>query len=244
MSEITDMFREECADRKRTARGAFNKKTHNGKGGRVKFPSDYLSEKEKRKMNGEIKTFKMNQPISWDEFKTYPDDIKRQYIRSLRIRFQVPDKLIAEMMGVPKSTFGLWMQNLNITVGKGHKPNFTDAMKTAWDNWRLRITHVKDDGKIADVLCEDLDKECTEVKIKLNNDRDANEDIEAIVEKVDDVGMHSVLRGHDINWDEVARASRDSAVYERIHMLEQENAILKAKLEMVYLIFGGEKNDD
>ena len=45
MSEITDMFYDECADRKRTARGAFNKRTHNGKRGGVKLPSDYLSKK-------------------------------------------------------------------------------------------------------------------------------------------------------------------------------------------------------
>lgn len=236
MSEITDMFREECADRKRTARGAFNKKTHNGKGGRVKFPSDYLSEKEKRKMNGEIKTFKMNQPISWEEFKTYPDDIKRQYIRSLRVRFQVPDKLIAEMMGVPKSTFGLWMQNLNITVGKGHKPNFTDAMKTAWDNWRLRITHVKGDEEPVEEVCEDSDKECTDTQMKLD-------EFEKPVEEP------TLLRAHDIYFDDLVYRNSSSPEFIRtekteLDKLKEENAILKAKLEMVYLIFGGEKNDN
>lgn len=233
MSEISDMLREECADRKRTARGAFNKKTHNGKGGRVKFPSDYLSKKEKEKMNGEVKTFKMNQPISWEEFKTYPDDIKRQYIRALRMRFQVPDKLIAEMMGVPKSTFGLWMQTLNMAVGKGHKPNFTDTMKTAWDNWRLQITHVKGEDE---EVCEDLDKEATDAQMKLDE-----------FEKP--VDEPTLLRAHDIDFNDLEYRNNSSPEFiwtekTELDKLKEENALLKAKLEMVYLIFGGERNDD
>lgn len=241
MSEITDMFHEECSERKRTARGAFNKKTHNGKGGRVKFPSDYLSEKEKRKMNGEVKTYKMNQPISWKEFKTYPDDVKITYIKTLRTRFHAPDKFIAEMMGVPKSTFGLLIQNLGIAVGKGHKPNFTDEMRIAWDNWRLQLKHTKNyDEDICmeasdEDICEEVSGETTGIQMKL--DDFAKSPVEP-----------APLRAHDIVLNDLVYRTGGPGPMQteksELNDLRKENAILKAKLEMVYLIFGGDHNDD
>ena len=63
-------------------------------------------------------------------------------------------------------------------------------------------------------------------------------------DKISGKTMSNILRAHDIDWDEVKRASHDSDIYEHVAALEQENAILKAKLEMVYIIFGGTRNDD
>ena len=68
--------------------------------------------------------------------------------------------------------------------------------------------------------------------------------LKELSDKIDDMTTPNILRAHDIDWDEVKRASHDSDVYEHVAALEQENAILKAKLEMVYLIFGGKRNDD
>ena len=41
MNDEKYVFITDCADKKRTARGIHNKRTHNGKGGKVLFPSDY-----------------------------------------------------------------------------------------------------------------------------------------------------------------------------------------------------------
>ena len=232
MTDEKYTFVTDVAEKKRTARGAFNKRTHNGKRGGVKFPSDYLSEKEKRKMNDEVKTYKMNQPISWNEFKTYPDDIKITYIKTLRTRFHVPDKLIAEMMGVPNSTFGLWIQNLGIAVGKGYKPNFTDEMRIAWDNWRLRIEHVRNNDED---ICKEVSDETTRIQMKL--DDFAKSPVEP-----------APLRAHDIVIDDLVYRTGGPGPMQteksELNDLRKENAILKAKLEMVYLIFGGNHNDD
>ena len=54
MTDEKYTFVTDVAEKKRIARGSFNKRTHNGKGGKVRFPSDYLSNKERNKMNGEI----------------------------------------------------------------------------------------------------------------------------------------------------------------------------------------------
>mgnify|MGYP001248187255 FL=1 len=45
MTDEKFVFVSDCADKKRTARGIHNKRTHAGKGGKVIFPSDYLTRK-------------------------------------------------------------------------------------------------------------------------------------------------------------------------------------------------------
>jgi len=42
-------------DKKNIARSSHNKRSHCGKGGSVKFPSDYMTKKELKAMNGEVK---------------------------------------------------------------------------------------------------------------------------------------------------------------------------------------------
>ena len=95
MTDEKYTFITDVAEKKRTARGAFNKRTHNGKGGKVRFPSDYLSNKERNEMNGKVREYRMNSPITYSEFKKYPDDLKKNYVKRLRDMFDVSDTDIA-----------------------------------------------------------------------------------------------------------------------------------------------------
>lgn len=167
MSEITDMFYDECADRKRTARGSFNKRTHNGKRGGVKFPSDYLSKKEKNKMNGEIKVYKMNEPITYAEFKEYPDDLKKQYVNNLREKFDVSDTAIAEMMGVNNKTLN---KLLNIIHASGGRRGNRRADFEGFEKWKN--AH---DAACTSVDNEDADEYARLGKEILEEDRDRRE---------------------------------------------------------------------
>ncbi len=87
-------------DKKNIARSSHNKRSHCGKGGSVKFPSDYMTKKELKAMNGEVKTYHLNDPMTWEEFKKLPDDIKIAYIKNLREKFEVPNKTLAESFGI------------------------------------------------------------------------------------------------------------------------------------------------
>lgn len=105
---------EDSIDKKRTAASAFKQRTHCGKGGRVKFPSDNLSKKELKAMSGECKSYRLNDPMSWDEFKSMPDDLKVTYINGIRERFGAPDKYIAEMFGISQGQLGLYLHDLKL----------------------------------------------------------------------------------------------------------------------------------
>ena len=223
MTDEKYTFITDVAEKKRTARGAFNKRTHNGKGGKVRFPSDYLSNKERNKMNGEVREYRMNSPITYSEFKKYPDDLKKKYVKRLRDMFDVSDTDIAAMMGVKAKTLNAALIKIDASGGRRGKRK---ADYVAFENWK------HNDGA-APSSC-----------VQLTTDNVTEDGLKKLSDKINDMITPNILRAHDIDWDEVKRASRDSDVYEHVAALEQENAILKAKLEMVYLIFGGTRNDD
>lgn len=114
MTDEKFVFISDCADKKRTARGIHNKRTHAGKGGKVIFPSDYLTRKEREAMNGEVKTYALNRPMRWKEFKMLPDDVRREYIENLQKRFGVMQKDLAVMFGVSVNSVGLETKKLGI----------------------------------------------------------------------------------------------------------------------------------
>ena len=83
MSQLSDEqrdFIEDCRDKKRTGYGSHNKRSHCGKSGGIKFPSDNLTEKQKRAMNGEVVTYQLSKILTDEEFNKLPDDIKKLYI--------------------------------------------------------------------------------------------------------------------------------------------------------------------
>ena len=74
-------------EKKKIARSSHNRKTHCGKGGRIKFPSDYLSKKELKAMNGDVKSYNLNRSMTWEEFRSMPQDLQIMYIKKLRNEF-------------------------------------------------------------------------------------------------------------------------------------------------------------
>lgn len=121
------VFLKDVSEKKNVARSARNKRTHNGKRGGVKFPSDYMTEKERNAMNSEVKSYRLNEPMSWKEFKAMPDDIKVAYVKLLREKFGVPDTYLAKMFGVSQTITARVITELGINPGK------TRSGRTHWD---------------------------------------------------------------------------------------------------------------
>lgn len=71
------------------------------------LPSDYLTKKQKRELNGKCKTWQMNEFYSYKEFKTMPDDIQEAYLSTLVQKYEVNLRDISEqVLGTNYST--LW----------------------------------------------------------------------------------------------------------------------------------------
>lgn len=117
MTDEKYTFIEDIRQKSSTAKSSHYKKTSGGK--HVKFPSDYLSNKEKKKMNSEVINYNLNKPMDWKEFKSIPHDLQKEYIKKIQERFHVFHKTIcSEMLNVNYRTFCTYVKRNNISSYK------------------------------------------------------------------------------------------------------------------------------
>lgn len=113
-SEAERLFLDDVREKKNVSRSYRNKRTHCGRGGAVRLPSDKLTKKELQKMNGQCETYKLNQPMKWPEFLAMPVELQITYVKKLREKYGVPDTRIARMMFINQSTFSQYVRKLGI----------------------------------------------------------------------------------------------------------------------------------
>ena len=102
------------------------------------LPSDNLTAAQKRRLNGEMKTYNMNAPMSWAAFKEMPDDLKVQYINHLFVDYQATQKMVADMFGVSAPYICGWMKRAK-TIGVIAKPGHGNRSVEALLKWKCFI---------------------------------------------------------------------------------------------------------
>lgn len=128
------MMIQDSREKKTIAASAFKQRSHCGKGGRVTLPSDYMSRKELKSMNGECKSYRMNDPISWAEFTEWPNEHKVAYIKRIREKFGVSDKYISEMFGVACNLFLMYVKELGLETKTECDENCEKQKFYAWQS--------------------------------------------------------------------------------------------------------------
>lgn|GEM_PF-3663197 len=114
MEDEKYVFIEDIKNRKDIARSA-RKKKNGAKSKKVTFPSDYLTKKEREKMNGECKTWNLNEFYTWAEFKKMPADIAAAYISTLNQKYKVSMMNIAEkLFHIGQPTFSTYIRKKGI----------------------------------------------------------------------------------------------------------------------------------
>ena len=88
----------DALQKKKIARSARNQK-RGSRSRKCTLPSDYLTNAEKRKLNGEIMTYQINKPITWVEFKNYPIDIKKKYLEHFAAEHNCTIAMMEGMLG-------------------------------------------------------------------------------------------------------------------------------------------------
>lgn len=91
-------FDYDAMQKKRIARGASHMK-RGSKSKKCTLPSDYLTAAQKRRLNGPVSTYKLDEPMSWESFKAMPEDLQKKYILNLQETYQTNDKMIAKLFG-------------------------------------------------------------------------------------------------------------------------------------------------
>lgn len=134
MTDEEYIFRTECAEKKRTARGSFNRLSHAGKGGRVKMPSDYMTKKERDKMNGEVQSYALHRPMKWEHFKRMPDDLKHEYLSAIISKYNPQREALAEMFGITPNTLYVTCREVGISFQNGGARKGRNDAFWAWVN--------------------------------------------------------------------------------------------------------------
>ena len=92
-------FDYDAMQKKRIALGA----SHMRRGSKSKkctLPSDYLTAAQKRRLNGPVSTYKLDEPMNWESFKAMPEDLQKKYILNLQETYQANNDMLGKMFGV------------------------------------------------------------------------------------------------------------------------------------------------
>ena len=90
-------FDYDAMQKKRIARGASHMKRGSKK---CTLPSDYLTAAQKRRLNGPVSTYKLDEPMNWESFKAMPEDLQKKYILNLQETYQANNDMLGKMFGV------------------------------------------------------------------------------------------------------------------------------------------------
>lgn len=122
-------FDYDAMQKKRIAHGAAHMK-HNRKG--CSLPSDNLTAAQKRRLNGPVNTYKLDEPMGWESFKAMPEDLQKQYILNLQNTYQANDKMIGKMLGKSDVTVGEYRKKLGInSIGRTMIPHDKKTVRDA-----------------------------------------------------------------------------------------------------------------
>ena len=127
-------FDYDVMQKKRIVRGASHMK-RGSKSKKCTLPSDYLTAAQKRRLNGPVSTYKLDEPMNWESFKAMPEDLQKKYILGLQEMYQANDKMIAKLFGKSDVTVGEHRKRLGLNpIGKSKMTRDEVAVRDAkWE---------------------------------------------------------------------------------------------------------------
>lgn len=258
MKDETYAFISDVKEKKVTARSARNTRKHCGKGGRVRLPSDNLSKKELQKMNGECKSYRLNDPLTWQEFISMPDDLKVTYIKLLRQKYNVPDKYIAEMFGINKDYIHRKFKSLGLgrEIKTSHPKWDKDGFYAWWHGVdKLPVPVAEEEPSATEEPATDSGFEIPDLQEAewvtaedlpfAEPDPAHDENITALLAEIDGLKYRiDELLMHNEELMEVHKKDKEkiSWLEVRVDELHNERHILEAQMDVVRLIFGGKNH--
>jgi len=109
MDDATFTFAQTASERKRNSRGAAARKC-GSKSKKCSLPSDHLTAAQRKKLDGECKSYELSKPMKWDAFQSLPKDLQSEYIKKLSDMGASRDD-ICDMFGCKKAAYASYMKN-------------------------------------------------------------------------------------------------------------------------------------
>lgn len=105
-------FEREIQEKRRIAAGARHKK-HRGRG--CSLPSDCLTPSQLRRLSGSVVTYRLDEPMRYEEVMALPEDLRREYVVSLRDNYQINAAMLAQMLFVAEEQAAALMRSLGVS---------------------------------------------------------------------------------------------------------------------------------
>lgn len=211
-------------------------------------------------MNGECKSFRLNDPMQRKEFMSLPDDLKVVYIQAIRNKYRIPDNHLAKAMGFPQQNFAKLVKRLGLSRGKaagGHVKWDKEGFFAWWNGVDQLPTPVIEEPAEEPVIEEvpvitseepevyvedDLpveEQDCAFTFVPVEQCMAIDAENAALKARVDELlkSNEELMAVHENDRNEITYLRNKCDNYHR-------NAqILEAQMEVVRLIFGGKNND-
>ena len=105
-------FEREIQEKRRIAAGARHKKRR-GKG--CSLPSDCLTPAQLRRLSGTVVTYRLDGPMRYEAVMALPEDLRREYVASLRDNYQINAAMLGRMLFVSEERAAEMMKKLGVS---------------------------------------------------------------------------------------------------------------------------------
>lgn len=199
-------------------------------------------------MNGDCKSYRLNDPMTKEEFQAMPTDLKITYIKAIRNKYGIPDTHLAHAFGFSQQTFAKLVKKLGICGGKaaGGNRKWDKEGFYAWWNGVEQISA----PAIEEIPVEEPTQAEPEAYVEDDlpfEEPEANvdEDIPCIelYQNQGEAAFGSIRPNYAELEAELEKAKAENAWLRNEYDHQRMNVrILEAQMEVVRLIFGGNRN--
>ena len=106
-------FDYDALQKKRIAAGARHMK-RGSRSKRCSLPSDNLTPAQLKRRNGPVSTYKLDEPMRWDDFKAMPVDLQKQYLTNLVETYGATNEMLGDMFYVHPTHVGAVKKALGV----------------------------------------------------------------------------------------------------------------------------------
>ena len=106
-------FDYDALQKKRIAAGARHMK-RGSRSKRCSLPSDNLTPAQLKRRNGPVSTYKLDEPMRWDDFKAMPVDLQKQYLTNLVETYGATNEMLGDMFYVHPTHVGTVKKALGV----------------------------------------------------------------------------------------------------------------------------------
>lgn len=111
MDDAEYLFRQDCREKKITAHSANKKVRHTG----CRLPSDFMTQREKKALNGEVCIMNIRKPMTYKYFKTLPKDLQQEFLDWIVNTFGVSQKDVCkEMLSVAPPNLHIYIKKVGL----------------------------------------------------------------------------------------------------------------------------------